>query len=408
MASRSQRQRTWARAVESVSLKGSHRDEAEAAERFDALQSPAHKMRLVREIVATRRAELTLAYRNVIMVTAGYKSRVSEAGVHEVCPEPCLIFVVKDKWNDAAGGPAQQRLPRRVLIFGNEGQQRLLYAVPTDVQPAEWFADGVARSASCVLVDQPLADFRLSGTLTCGVRLRGSDSAAAFALSAMHVLSPVPMQPQPAGQSSLTVIGGGASVRGRSAVWGGQIDALSGTGFDVQLAEISDTAWFKSAFEGETLSATRPYVAAHDVFDELAARMRFRILAPRNHPRHLGAVRDPMLAQFTGMVHDELPLHYQVRFNGALQTAPIRHNELILMRVLDDCLAPERGDSGSPVISWWPDGSSVLVGMFIASGDTQGRERTIYIIPAWQLFDPANWTRLPAGTLALTPMFSLP
>lgn len=408
VASRSQSKREWVRAVESASLDRGHPQETEAAERFDALRSPARKMALVREIVVTRRGEITLAYRNVIMVTAGYKSRLSANGVCEVHPEPCVIFVVKHKWSDDAEGPARQRLPRRVLTFGNEGQERYLYAVPTDVQPASWFSEGVARAASCVLVDQPSPEFRLPGALTCGVGLSGAVSATSFALSAMHVLSPVPMRSKPAGRSGLTAIGGGDAVRGSSAVWGGQIDPVSQKGFDVQLAEISDTAWFGRAFEGEALSATRPYVAAHDIFDDLAARMRFRILAPRNHPRHLGAARDPMLAQFTSMVHDEFALAYQVRFNGAFQTVPIRHDELIVMRVLDDCPAPESGDSGSAVISWWPDGSSVFVGMFIASGNGAERERIAYVNPAWQLFDPANWTRLPAGTLALTPTFSLP
>jgi Tripartite tricarboxylate transporter family receptor len=139
------------------------------------------------------------------------------------------------------------------------------------------------------------------------------------------------------------------------------------------------------------------------VFDELAATMRFLILAPDNHPKHLGQAREPMLAQFMALAHGGLPVDYQVRWQGTLQSAPIRHPELILMRVLEDCPAPESGDSGSAVVTWWPDGSIVLVGMLIASGDGPGLERVAYVNPAWQLFDLLNWSRLPSGTIELVP-----
>lgn len=400
--------REWLRDVESASLTRRHPEEAEAAARFDALESPSRKMALVREIVATRAAELTLAYRNVVMVTAGFKSRRSADGVDEVHPRPCVIFVVKRKWAPDAEGPREQALPSRLLCFGGDGAERRLYAVPTDVQLAAEFHGAVARTASCVLVDDPDPDFRLPGTVTCGVRLHGTVGTTALALSAMHVLSPVAAQPLPAADAELTAVGGGPAVRGHSTAWGGHIDGETGTGFDAQLAGVDDLPWFNAAFAGLALATDRPYVATREAFDDLAARMRFQILAPANHPDHGGIEREPMLAQFTDMAPEEQTIDYQIRFRGLFQTVAIRHRELVRLRVLDACPPPLSGDSGSAVICWWPDGSMVLTGMFIASHGAPGRERVCYVLPAWQLFDTGNWSGLPPGTGMVIPTFVLP
>lgn len=395
----------WLRAVETASTQRSHPQELEAADRFEALTSSALKMALVREIVATRASELTLAYRNVVMVAAGYKSRCSPSGIHELYPEPCVIFVVKRKWAPGSKGQAGQLLPQRLLTIAGTQGDRKLYAVPTDVQPARWFYGGAARAASCVLVDDPVPAFRLPGTLTCGVRLKGAAPGMALALSAMHVLSPVPARIQPAGGAVFTAVGTPPRPRGKSTVWGGHLDFLGDlSAFDAQLGKIDDIAWFTQAFKGIALSATFPFVSAPDVFDDLAATNRFLILAPDNHPNHLGAPREPMLAQFWMTNGGAMPLDYQVRIGASYQTIALRHNELIMFQVSEDSPVPECGDSGSAVISWWPDGSAVLVGMFIGSS-----VRLVHVIPAWQLFDPQNWRgRLPAGTIALTPCFSLP
>lgn len=397
------RERT--RVVENDSLLRRHPQHAAAALRFDSLPTAGQKMAIVREVAATRNRELTLAYQNVVMVSAGFRSRGSEDGINEVHPEPCVVFVVKLKWNNDSDGEPTQVIPRRLLAYGGSGESRTMYAVPTDVQPASWFVAGVALSESCVRIKEPTPEFRLAGTLTCGVRLRNVDAQhdEEYALSAMHVLSPAPTFTEPSGGLKFSVVGAGAPVGGSSREWGGFIDVEDGTGFDVQLAKIEDAVWFSHAFGELKLSTLRPYVVAPDVFDELAATMRFLILAPDNHPMHMGQAREPMLAQFMALAHGGLPVDYQVRWQGTLQSAPIRHPELILMRVLEDCPAPESGDSGSAVVTWWPDGSIVLVGMLIASGDGPGLERVAYVNPAWQLFDPLNWSRLPSGTIELLP-----
>lgn len=405
---RSKSRREWLRNVESATLARRHPQEDEAAARFDALEPPSRQMALVREIVATRSAELTLAYRNVVMLTAGFKSRRTADGVDEVHPQPCVIFVVKRKWSPGVAGPRAQALPARLLCFGGDGTERRLFAVPTDVQPAAEFHGGVTRTASCVLVDDSHPEFRLPGTLTCGVRMPGAAGPHAFALSAMHVLSPVASQRLPTAAVELTAVGAGPGVRGHSTAWGGHIDGEDGTGFDAQLTQVDDVAWFNAAFAGMALASDRPCVDTREAFDDLAARMRFEILAPSNHPNHLGSEREPMLAQFTDMAPEELTIDYQIRFQGQFQTVAIRHRELIRLRVLDACPAPESGDSGSAVVCWWPDGSMVLTGMFIASHGRPGRERVCYVLPAWQLFKTTNWDVLPPGANTLIPTFMLP
>jgi hypothetical protein len=400
-------QRSWVRAVEDASLERSHPNIKDAATRFDALGSPSKQMALVREVVEVRARELTLAYRNVVMVAAGYKSRTSAKGLDEVRPEPCVIFIVKRKWaNRSATAETAQTLPQRLLTFGGNDDERMLYAVPTDVQEAQRYFGGVARSGNCVRVNDANPNFNLPGTLTCGVKVRGAPVGDSFALSAMHVLSPIPAQAAPVAGASFSAIGAGPSSRGSSAAWGGHIDVKAQNVFDVQLAEITDRSWFSTAFGGLALSKQRPYVVAPAAFDELSATMRFQILVADNHPNH-GVARPPILAQFLMFNRGEMPLGYQVRFNGVLQTVPLRHNELLILKVLEDCLPPESGDSGSAVISWWPDGTLVLVGMFIGSGSTPGRERLIHVHPAWQLFNPSNWKSLPPGATEIEPTFTL-
>jgi hypothetical protein len=401
--------RAWLRAVEDASLARGDPAEDEAATCFDALEPVSARMALVREIVATRSRELTLAYRNVVAVLAGYKAaRADDGGGVQVRPEPCVIFAVKRKWPAAGEGPAEQALPGRLLCFGGDGGARRPYAVPTDVQPAAWFYGASTRSTACVNVDDTDPRFRLPGTLTCGVRLHGA-AGAPLALSAMHVLSPAARQALPAAGAELLGVAAGPAVRGHSAAWGGHMDGDAGTAFDAQLAEIDDTVWFNAAFAGLELAPGRPYVATPREFDELAAGMRFQILAPDNHPQHGGAAaREPMLAQYVAEVPAKLPIVvYGLRLNGLFQKIALSHRELLVLHVLESCPPPLGGDSGSAVVTWWPDGRMVLAGMFIASHDNGEQARVCYVVPAWQLFHLDNW-HLPPGTALIEPSFTLP
>ena len=373
--------------------------ETQAAARFGAL-SVAAQMSLAREIVEARGAALKQDYVDLSLVTAGYRAQRDSQGQAMFHPEPCVILGVARKWRTADGtdDPADQRLPRVLITPGKNGQ---LYAVPTDVQPADWFSGGVARASSAVWADAP----ENYGTLACAVRVQTPAGVSSFALSAMHVLSPWAQMdlPQPdAGEEVHNT--DTAAIVGTSSAWGGALREVA-LSFDAQLGGISDPAWFNAAFAGWALPSQRPYIRRREELDALAATQNFIILAPGNHPTYPG--RGPMMAQFRSYAGSDVPIIYKVRVGGMRARMYVRHRELVQLEVNALSSAPAEGDSGSAVLTWRLDGTLALAGMFIASLD-QPADRVAYMLPAWQLFDLANWASLPAGTTRMTPRFSIP
>ena len=364
-------------------------------------------MALVREIVATRARELTLGYRNVAAVLAGYKASTA-AGGEALFPQPCVVFVVKRKWASADAGTPEQRLPARLLTYGPAAgggaglAERVLYAVPTDVQLAQHYIGARAQAAGCITVEDPDPVCRLPGTLTCWVRIHSLSGGAPqrLGLSAMHVLSPVPRQPLPAEGAGFAAMGAPPLVRGSSLPWGGHMNLDTGQVFDAQCAAVADSAWLDSAYAGWQLSASDPFLTSPAAFDRLAPHTLFRILVPDNHPAAGSAARPPVLAQFRAMAGAETDIAYQVRRSGQHFEVPLRHEELIVLQLQTSGPPTLSGDSGSPVLAVQADGSNVFVGMHIAAA--QGLS---FVLPAWQLFDPARWSRLPEGAVALVPSF---
>ncbi|MCX2865248.1 hypothetical protein OOZ63_25810 [Paucibacter sp. PLA-PC-4] len=392
-------QRTRMARVEAHAVAARHPGEEAAIARFAQLDDVAAQIRLAREIVETRSAELTRAYSNVISVTVGFKSRQTGQGQAALHDEVCIVFVVKRKWS-AGQSDAAQSLPRHLLAYGDVDGRRELLAVPTDVQPAKWFLGGVARGRTAVDVLNPHSSG--VGTVTCGVTLVGAPGASSrLLLSALHVLSPVARinEVAPGAGLPFSEVGGGAV--GASAPWGGRLSP-AGLSFDAQLASATNDAWLGQAFVGISLSKTLPYAKTESQFNALVKTHRFQILAPANHPRH-PVPRGSMLSQFDAFIGSELPLEYLVLMNGSVATLDIRHRDLVRLRVLADCPAPEAGDSGSAVVAWNPDGSATLVGMFIASPDDPAQARMAYVLPAWHLFNVLEWDRLPGGTTEMRP-----
>jgi len=365
-------------------------------------------MALVREIVTTRARELTLGYRNVAAVLAGYKASTAADG-EALYPQPCVVFVVKRKWASAVAGTPEQRLPARLLTYGPDAAcggadlaERVLYAVPTDVQLAQHYIGARAQAAGCITVADPDPVCNLPGTLTCWVRIHSLSGGAPqrLGLSAMHVLSPVPRLPLPAEGAGFSAMGAPPVVRGSSLRWGGQMNLDTGQAFDAQCADVADSSWLDSAYAGWQLSATDPFLTSPAALDRLAPHTLFRILVPDNHPAAGGVARPPVLAQFRAMVGAETDIAYQVRRSGQRFEVPLRHEELIVLQLQASGPPTLSGDSGSAVLAVQADGSNVLVGMHIAAA--QGLS---FVLPAWQLFDPARWSVKPAGTVALVPSF---
>ena len=122
----------WTRLTEEASLRRTDPGLAEATRRWDELPVAA-RMALAREIAEVRGRELTLAYRNVVAVAAGFRARLNERGEEELHPQPCVVFVVKRKWRAGRDEDPAQRLPDRMLTYGpapRGGETRVRYAAP--------------------------------------------------------------------------------------------------------------------------------------------------------------------------------------------------------------------------------------------------------------------------------------
>lgn len=386
-----------------MSIDDAGMDEALASARFAALP-PFAQMSLARDVAASHATELTLAHRDLSMVTAGYRARRDAQGQAQFHPQPCVILGVERKWDGPhdAGEPEARRLPRFLLAHGSFGGRRQLYAVPTDVQPVAWFHGAVARTASAVWADTP----QNHGALTCAVRVQTLAGPRNFALSALHVLSPwarMDLAAPDAGEA-LHPMGAPGPV-GASTSWGGGL-RQAGISFDAQLASIVNTGWFNAAFAQGGLPAAGAHVRSANELDRLIDTQSFMLLAPTNHPMYPGG-RGRMMAQFRSYAGSTVPIDYKVRHNGVRTRMRIWHRELVQLEVTAASPAPVEGDSGCAVMTWRLDGTPVLAGMFIASLDAPS-ERVAYMLPAWQLFDPSNWAALPSGATRLTPRFRLP
>jgi hypothetical protein len=178
---------------------------------------------------------------------------------------------------------------------------------------------------------------------------------------------------------------------GQSVPYGGAVYDDDRASFDVQLGEISDPSWLKQALVDLDLSTITPYVSDRQSLDQLAADHNFQILVPSNHPNWIGRKRNPVVASFSAYMTPEFGLEYEIWVGSRFQAKFVHHWLLIQLRVLG-ASKPEEGDSGSPVIVKLPDGKAMLVGMHIGGSDSDPHS---YSIPAWQLFDRANYFRLP-------------
>lgn len=375
-------------------------DLAVALRRFKTLDH-ATQMRLARETALTRGAELTLAYRNVVMVAAGHKYKRRKDGRERRIELPCVVFVVRRKWTaDESAARDPQRLPAGLLAFADDALgRRVLCAVPTDVQHVDRFCGARATAQRAVFVDTPALEF---GTITCAVELRGAGAKRRLAMSALHVLSPLPELDPVAMRTGaeITRLARGVPpaqppLLGRSVAIGGRLRSGTAISFDVQLAEVLQGAWatLRPMLADLALSPTVPFVASADDFHALS-REGFELLVPDNHPDAGFEPRPPMLARFDTFMPPSFSVAYDVTEAGGHARRRVHHFELLQL-VLASGRRTLQGDSGCPVVFWRDDGSATLVGMHIA-----GDGKLSYVLPAWQLFDLDNyWQRPPGASL---------
>ncbi len=391
----------WSRATEARQIDRVHHELKAARQRWLQLD-PAERERLAMEAAETRGAELTLAYRNLVMVASGMKVRRATDGSHRTLRQPCVIFVVRRKWSaDTAAAGGRQHLPRELLAYATVGERRQLVAIPTDVQPQDWFAGARSHGASSVdVLDATTPGTR--GTLTCAVRVENETGAVqTMLLSAMHVFSPVPLANSGARATgtSLQPTGGGATI-GRTLATSGQIRDDGALSFDVQLATIDDRPGVRRALADLGLSIETPWVRGAASFSALNGR-EFEIVRPTNVPDARGSLR----ARFRSYVGPAQTLDYWVRYGGAVQRVAVSHRQLLQFEVLEqDLPGPAEGDSGSAIVVSLPQGGRTLAGLYI--GGPEGGAYA-YAIPAWDLVTLDDWLGLPAGTVSVEPIDNL-
>lgn len=385
--------------VEAASMAQARQVLAQALKAFRALRDPALQMRLAREVAFTRAAELTLAYTNVVMLSAGYKFKTQRNGQERLQRLPCVVFVVRSKWPQGQKPPDhQQFLPRGLLTFAEHGGMRQLVAVPTDVQLETRFLGARSQSARALYVDTADRQF---GSLTCAVELSGPGQAQPqrYALSALHVFSPAPVLdaagPLDGAEASAMapdVPPAMPPVLARGLPLGGRLRSQGRISFDVQLAKVPSWPRLAPLLADMPLSNLKACLLSIDEFDAMPPGQRFELLVPDNHPGANFKVRPVMLARFLNFMPPAFAIDYEVQVSNALREEPVHHWQLLKLELLAGrkTLA---GDSGSPVVAWNSDGSCTLVGMHIA-----GAGSWAYAIPSWRLFDLENFWKAPPGS----------
>lgn len=394
--------REWSRSIEDRSLDTPRAQLRTAAANWRRIGSVGHKLELARENAIARGPELTLAYRNVIHVTSGFRKRRTKAGHDRLVGEPCIVFVVRRKWNKGARGVGErQHLPRCLLAWAAIDGERVLCAIPTDVQDEASLYAISPRAENMGWTRDPASSEPEAGTVTCVVEMKVGARVERFAASALHVFSPRPRIAPPA-----MSIGGAFSPIDMDGTWAGiplvaETEAFGGAlrdqsttlpSFDVQLARIRSRRWLRDALADMPLSKSRPFIVDEKMFDELAGST-FDLMIPTNHPNRPETPRRRMTCGFSKWLQRTPPIPYRVRSGSGSGVANCFHERLIEMEVRGRH-RPLPGDSGSAVVIFDDAGTCTLAGIFIASHDALP---LAYVIPAFDLVDPTMYFSLPEG-----------
>lgn len=356
---------------------------------------------LALQLAACRRAEVTQRYRSVVHVVGGVRRRTMAEGDRLQRSEPCVVFVVRCKQAEKDLGPSQ-RLPRELLTPAMVGGRLVICAVPTDVQQESRFLDARAQAATAIhsVPAEGVADW---GALACVTK---ADDGEAFAIAPAHVLSPYPplngrgIAEENAKQFRVVRAGIPTDTAPclEGSVHGGRLAPYPATSFDVQFAKVTDLHRVREAFSGIRWSVQHPFaIDLQDLFALMQDGVLLEILVPSNHKDRLNDTDAVVLLADVSTYCENCPLTYVFESPGK--------SRLVLHSVLELQLEPGHatlgGDSGSPVVVPVDDGY-VFVGMHIA-GNIEAS--TAWVIPAWELFDPARYSvvggSMPSGAISL-------
>ena len=357
-----------------VSLSPEQTDLGRAARNFRRLPR-AEQLQLAHEAALTRGPELCLAYTNLLSVTSGFRTRrASPKGEKRLHREPCIGFVVSQKW-DTEGQPNDpQALPKYLMVFADFDGKRQLCAIPTDVRAKADYGVPVPHADEVpygILVDGGGAKDFSSGVAACVVR-RPAMPSRKFVVSCRHVLSRTLVDTDVAqsglpvilGRDKQTSLGSSTDVRGR-------LDDDSDYSFDAQLAEVTDSQALVRARGGVSFEAADAFLTRPgDVGNG------FWIATGRTGD---GGKRLLVWVDYLDAMPDfemVYPLADGTSIKVVHRMVLHGHPEVPLMA----------GDSGSPAIrvQW----GQRLIGMYIG-----GDDGNVYVIPAWQLVNPQNFKR---------------
>ena len=326
---------------------------------YHHLLSYQEQEELVTQVCETRQLELMRAFPDVLDVHLGYGvARNAVSGEQEIRDVPCVTFLVAQKWKKKAKGKRNRRLPRYLLAHWRLPEGWRTVAVPTDVDDgAELKNLSSQEFADQILIDQDSA--ALKGVATCA--LRRDTSSKTYFLSCKHVLNLASeIYPDNRWRASVSAAGDLSDI-GRTTSIAGDLKNDRLFSFDAQLAEAENTENLIKALGGMEIErvARRP----SDI------RSSYFIRGPNG----------PVRARKQGYL-TRRPLNYN---DGKLHT-------VVHQQILESLCAPNslrRGYSGAPITSKQDGG--VLLGMHFA-----GTDRRSFSIPAWHLFNPANYRRV--------------
>jgi hypothetical protein len=342
----------WNRLVESATLARRAGNLEKAQDAFRAL-SPADQAQLVRELVETRRTEITRAYVDVISVSAGYRLRRDEAGVRNVEPEACVILVVKKKWAETVPGPAERRVPTRFFAFATVDGERVLCAVPTDVEDSSRLAR-IRPQGPIEAAAPDKTPLTIPGAVACAIRRDGDD--AVYIIGCRHVFG-MALILDAAGHyaAEIRLFGRDTVVARATPLAGPLVNGLEFS-FDSHLARVVDPGSLEAALAG-----VHPETRAQN-WGDLRPGVDYWIITSHGRVRARFAAIHTDPIRYTSDLHD------------------VRHFQLARFLLPDGPTVA--GDSGSPVMTE----TGMLLGMHIA-GDAAD---TSLMLPAWQLFH-APW-----------------
>jgi hypothetical protein len=342
----------WIRTTEAVTLARVPGDTAVACAAFTSLD-PAAQMELARELVHTRRAEITRAYADVISLSAGYRLRQTRAGARHVEPEVCISVVVKKKWKPGRRGPAGRRVPTHFFAYAALEGARTLCAVPTDVEDGQRLAR--LRPQAQIEATAAGTTARSAGVIACAIT-RPNDRNV-YAVGCRHVFG-MALVLDPSGHHAAKIMLAGGEVGEATPIAGALVNAPAES-FDSQLAFVSDPDRLWLALDG-----VKPAGRAAS-WGDFRPGVDYWILTPAG----------PVRAHFAGL--HEAPVPYSDELPAVL------HFQLARFLLPDG--PTFGGDSGAPVMTERTGG--ILLGMHII-GDLRD---TSLAIPAWQLLDPVSY-----------------